>query len=118
MNNASLAWAPRPPSEEILDRLEEYFPEHNVDEPVVNVPYRNILPTTTTTEPGLPLATKRPSRHEKSARVAARERDSLKRSTRENPTFQQQPSAGDGLSGSRKCRQTYTGDLIHISNIL
>lgn len=71
-NNFDITWAPRPPPEEVLERLQEYFPEHDVDEPVIEAPSGGTSPTSTSPDP-LPVAEKR-FRHKKSIRVVAAER--------------------------------------------
>ncbi|KII93880.1 hypothetical protein PLICRDRAFT_36100 [Plicaturopsis crispa FD-325 SS-3] len=38
-------WAPRPPPEEMYDRLEEYFPEHDLDKPVIEASSGQTSPT-------------------------------------------------------------------------
>ena len=85
-NNFDFTWAPRPPPEEVLQRLEEYFPEHDVDEPVIDAPSGGTSPTSTTAEPGPnPLAERR-ARHKKSIRVVAAERRRIDRTSHMEPT--------------------------------
>ncbi|GJE85710.1 Pkinase-domain-containing protein [Phanerochaete sordida] len=84
-NNFDVTWAPRPPPEEVLERLQEYFPEHDVDEPVIDAPSGGTSPTGTTAENApMPAAEKR-SRHKKSIRVVAAERRRIDRTTHVEP---------------------------------
>jgi hypothetical protein len=39
-------WAPRPPPEDVYDRLEEFFPEHDLDKPVVEASSGGTSPVT------------------------------------------------------------------------
>lgn len=84
-NNFDVTWAPRPPPEEVLERLQEYFPEHDVDEPVIDAPSGGTSPTSTTAEPGPLPAAERRSRHKKSIRVVAAERRRIDRSSHVEP---------------------------------
>ena len=85
-NNFDATWAPRPPPEEVLERLQEYFPEHDVDEPVIEAPSGGTSPTSTTADHNpVPAAEKR-SRHKKSIRVVAAERRRIDRSSHMEPT--------------------------------
>ncbi|KAJ3534515.1 hypothetical protein NM688_g7125 [Phlebia brevispora] len=70
-NNFDYTWAPRPPPEEVFQRLEEYFPEHDVDEPVIEAASGGTSPTSAEPDP-LPQAERR-FKHKKSIRVVAAE---------------------------------------------
>ncbi|KAF7799268.1 hypothetical protein EIP86_010500 [Pleurotus ostreatoroseus] len=70
-NNFDYTWAPRPPPEEVFERLQEYFPEHDVDEPVIEAGSGGTSPTSA--EPGPIPQTERRFRHKKSIRVVAEE---------------------------------------------
>lgn len=70
-NNFEMTWAPRPPPEEVFERLQEYFPEHDIDEPVIEAPSGGTSPTSA--EPSAPLPEKQKFRHKKSIRVVAAE---------------------------------------------
>lgn len=71
-NNFEVTWAPRPPPEEVFERLQEYFPEHDIDEPVIDMPSGGTSPTSA--EPNVPLpAEKQKFRHKKSIRLVAEE---------------------------------------------
>ncbi|KAI0094930.1 Pkinase-domain-containing protein [Irpex rosettiformis] len=71
-NNFEVTWAPRPPPEEVFERLEEYFPEHDIDEPVIDMPSGGTSPTSA--EPNQPLPVeKQKFRHKKSIRLVAEE---------------------------------------------
>ncbi|EKM61246.1 uncharacterized protein PHACADRAFT_83951 [Phanerochaete carnosa HHB-10118-sp] len=84
-DNFDVTWAPRPPPEEVLERLQEYFPEHNVDEPVIDAPSGGTSPTSATAD-HVPLpAAERRSRHKKSIRVVAAERRRIDRTSYMEP---------------------------------
>ncbi|KAI0660353.1 Pkinase-domain-containing protein [Cubamyces menziesii] len=69
-NNFDMTWAPRPPPEVMYERLEEYFPEHDLDEPVIETPSGGTSPTSAEAPANPP-----PQRfkHKKSIRVVAAE---------------------------------------------
>lgn len=85
-NNFDVTWAPRPPPEEVLAQLQDYFPEHDVDEPVIDAPSGGTSPTSTTAEPGPLPPIERRSRHKKSIRVVAAERRRIDRGSHVEPT--------------------------------
>lgn len=71
-------WAPRPAPEEVYERLEEFFPEHDLDKPVIEASSGSGSPTTTDNPAVTPLADKdRPEkglvRAKKSIRIVAQE---------------------------------------------
>jgi mitogen-activated protein kinase kinase kinase len=76
---SDLTWAPRPPPEDVYDRLEEFFPEHDLDKPVIEATSGSTSPTApdaTTAVPRLPQAPEVPekngiSRARKSIRYVA-----------------------------------------------
>ncbi|KZT05856.1 Pkinase-domain-containing protein [Laetiporus sulphureus 93-53] len=63
-------WAPRPPPEDVYDRLDQFFPEHDLDHPVIEMPSGGSSPTSTDN----PAPAPHRSRHKKSIRVVAEER--------------------------------------------
>ena len=71
-NNFEVTWAPRPPPEEVFERLEEYFPEHDIDEPVIDMPSGGTSPTSAEPNQPLPME-KQKFRHKKSIRLVAEE---------------------------------------------
>lgn len=73
-NNFDYTWAPRPPPEEVFERLQEYFPEHDVDKPVIEAQSGGTSPTSAE-QPTLPAQAQaeRKFRHKKSIRVVAAE---------------------------------------------
>ncbi|KAH8102547.1 MAP kinase [Cristinia sonorae] len=85
-NNFDYTWAPRPPVEEVFDNLQEYFPEHDVDKPVIEAASGGTSPTSA--EPSTLIAvpdTRQPKfRHKKSIRVVAAGR--IDRTSRMEPT--------------------------------
>ncbi|KAF9015072.1 hypothetical protein BDQ17DRAFT_1268604 [Cyathus striatus] len=69
-------WAPRPPPEVVYNHLEEFFPEHDLDKPVIESSSGGTSPTAV--EPVAPLAAPPPPerskmRSKKSIRVVAEE---------------------------------------------
>lgn len=82
IKNSNRTWAFRPPAEEMYDRLEEYFPDHDLDKPVIEAGGSS----PTTIEQGAPALSTIPSansavtldkdkrfRHKKSIRLVAAE---------------------------------------------
>jgi hypothetical protein len=72
------SWASRPNPEEVLDRLEVFFPDHDLDKPVIEASSGGTSPTVAENSPApLPYNGKPPpdkrSRHKKSIRVVAEE---------------------------------------------
>ena len=70
-NNFDYTWAPRPPPEEVFESLQDYFPEHDVDEPVIESGSGGTSPTSAEPDP-LPQNERR-FKHKKSIRVVAAE---------------------------------------------
>lgn len=71
-DNFDLTWAPRPPPEEVLDNLQEYFPQHDVDKPVIEAQSGGTSPTSAD-HPPLPAPADKRFRHKKSIRYVAAE---------------------------------------------
>lgn len=77
IRTSNVTWAFRPPAEEMYERLEEYFPDHDLDQPVIETTSGGSSPTAA--EPAAPAfqgssADKdRKFKHKKSIRVAANE---------------------------------------------
>lgn len=73
----SVTWAFRPPAEEMYDNLELFFPEHDLDKPVIDFPAGGSSPTAA--EPAIPAfqgssaGKERKTRHKKSIRIVAAE---------------------------------------------
>jgi mitogen-activated protein kinase kinase kinase len=70
-------WAPRPPPEDVYDHLEEFFPNHDLDKPVIEASSGGTSPTTADYAP-IPLAQinqpdKSRVRGKKSIRIVAEE---------------------------------------------
>ncbi|KAJ7038288.1 kinase-like domain-containing protein [Mycena alexandri] len=68
-------WAPRPPPEDVYERLEDFFPEHDLDKPVIEAISGGTSPTGTNevVAPPMPATpSRRPGR--KSIRLVAQER--------------------------------------------
>ena len=68
-DNVDSTWAPRPPPEAVLDRIEDFFKDHDLDRPVIEMPSGGTSPTTTEN----PIPVPQRSRHKKSIRVVAAE---------------------------------------------
>ncbi|EIN14140.1 kinase-like protein [Punctularia strigosozonata HHB-11173 SS5] len=66
----------RPPAEDVYERLDTFFPEHNLDEPVIEAPSGGTSPTSVE-NPAIPMlpasASSKQFRHKKSIRVVAAE---------------------------------------------
>ena len=75
------SWASRPNPEEVIDRIEDFFPDHDLDKPVIEASSGRTSPTAVENPPaplpdnGKPPPDKR-SRHRKSIRVVAEEHNS------------------------------------------
>jgi hypothetical protein len=71
------SWASRPNPEEVLNRLEDFFPDHDLDKPVIEASSGGTSPTAAESPPApLPYngkAADKRSRHKKSIRVVAEE---------------------------------------------
>ena len=71
------SWASRPNPEEVLNRLEDFFPDHDLDKPVIEASSGGTSPTAPESPPApLPYngkAADKRSRHKKSIRVVAEE---------------------------------------------
>ncbi|KAF7310843.1 MAP kinase kinase kinase [Mycena chlorophos] len=72
-------WAPRPPPEDVYERLEDYFPQHDLDKPVIEAASGGTSPTSTDLVPApaplTPAATEKSRlRGKKSIRIVAQER--------------------------------------------
>lgn len=71
------SWASRPNPEEVLNRLEDFFPNHDLDKPVIEASSGGTSPTAVESPPApLPYngkAVDKRSRHKKSIRVVAEE---------------------------------------------
>ncbi|KAG2755582.1 kinase-like protein [Suillus brevipes Sb2] len=69
-------WAHRPPPEDVYDRLEEFFPEHDLDKPVIEANSGGTSPTTVDHIYGIPNIVDRDKalvRPKKSIRIVAEE---------------------------------------------
>jgi hypothetical protein len=71
------SWASRPNPEEVLNRLEDFFPDHDLDKPVIEASSGGTSPTAPESPPApIPYngkAADKRSRHKKSIRVVAEE---------------------------------------------
>ncbi|KAJ6575023.1 hypothetical protein B0H19DRAFT_623877 [Mycena capillaripes] len=70
-------WAPRPPPEDVYERLEDFFPKHDLDKPVIEMPSGGTSPTATSAEvpaPPMPPPSGARVRGKKSIRLVAQER--------------------------------------------
>jgi len=69
------SWAPRPPPEDVYERLEEFFPEHDLDKPVIEASSGGTSPTTAEpmAPPPTPVPDKGRVRAKKSIRIVAEE---------------------------------------------
>ncbi|KAJ7900257.1 MAP kinase [Mycena olivaceomarginata] len=74
-------WAPRPPPEDVYERLEDFFPEHDLDKPVIEMTSGGTSPTATSADqtlapapPPPPTTDKAKVKARKSIRLVAQER--------------------------------------------
>ncbi|KAF8529431.1 kinase-like domain-containing protein [Gautieria morchelliformis] len=72
----SVTWAFRPPPEDMYERLEEFFPDHDLDKPVIETPSGGSSPTQAEHPPPPAFPSPNRARHKKSIRVVAHERAS------------------------------------------
>ncbi|KAF7320074.1 MAP kinase kinase kinase [Mycena kentingensis (nom. inval.)] len=100
-------WAPRPPPEDVYERLEEYFPEHDLDKPVIEAASGGTSPTSTdqisVPAPLTPATGKEKDkgrlRAKKSIRIVAQEhKRKIDRSSR--------AAAVDGMTAMQRKRST------------
>lgn len=74
-------WAPRPPPEDVYERLEEFFPEHDLDKPVIEASSGGTSPTTAeppaVIAPPTPVPDRTRIRGKKSIRIVAEEHKKL-----------------------------------------
>ena len=81
----SITWAFRPPPEDMYERLEEFFPDHDLDKPVIDAtPSGGSSPTQPDHPPPPAFPPPNRTRHKKSIRVVAHERASKISSTAQN----------------------------------
>ncbi|KAG6818014.1 hypothetical protein H0H87_009169 [Tephrocybe sp. NHM501043] len=77
----SSTWAPRPPPEDVYERLEEFFPEHDLDKPVIEASSGGTSPTLVEppiAPPPTPVPAERMrNRGKKSIRIVAEEHKKL-----------------------------------------
>ncbi|KAJ3763050.1 MAP kinase [Lentinula raphanica] len=70
-------WAPRPPPEDMYEKLDQYFPEHDLDKPVIEAASGGTSPTNITADiglgPGVPPRDHSRIRAKKSIRIVAQE---------------------------------------------
>ncbi|KAJ7198255.1 kinase-like domain-containing protein [Mycena pura] len=116
-------WAPRPPPEDVYERLEDFFPEHDLDKPVIEAISGGTSPTSTDqmipvpAPPAPTVADKGRIHGKKSIRLVAQERRRYidrtspiqpKRSTKlwgswveevDMSTLPESPSSSDGPTG-------------------
>ncbi|KAF8610619.1 kinase-like protein [Ceratobasidium sp. AG-I] len=79
-NRGSQSWDIRPNAEEVYEKLDEFFPNHDLDKPVIDAPSGGTSPVTGEAPPIMSTATPAmpgPRRHKKSIRVVAAERKKM-----------------------------------------
>ena len=67
------SWAPRPPPENIYDRLDQFFSKHDLDKPVIEAISGDTSPTAEPAIPANPLNDKARIKAKKSIRIVAEE---------------------------------------------
>ncbi|KAF8198679.1 kinase-like domain-containing protein, partial [Mycena galopus ATCC 62051] len=96
-------WAPRPPPEDVYERLEDFFPEHDLDRPVIETISEG-SPTRGTAEQTLAHVPSTPAkvRGKKSIRLVAQERKNIiGRTSRVEGLTAIQPKRSTKLWGSK-----------------
>ncbi|KAJ7103609.1 MAP kinase [Mycena belliarum] len=95
-------WAPRPPPEDVYERLEDFFPEHDLDKPVIEASSGGTSPTSTdqTLAPAPPVPSKARIRGKKSIRLVAQERKK----------YIDRTSRGDNFTAIQRKRSTKLWD--------
>ncbi|CAE6416710.1 unnamed protein product [Rhizoctonia solani] len=119
----SSSWDIRPQAEEVYEKLDQFFPNHDLDKPVIDAPSGGTSPVTTeappATGPVVPLiGAPGVRRHKKSIRVVAAERKKMLE--RINAAKIQQPPIDDSAtympdSDSATLQQS---TMVPVSNIL
>ena len=85
-----VSWAPRPPPEDVYDRLEEFFPGHDLDKPVIEAFSGGTSPTAAdyTIVPATPANDKSRVKGKKSIRIVAEEhKKRIDRTSRADASF-------------------------------
>ncbi|KAG6885854.1 hypothetical protein C0993_008817 [Termitomyces sp. T159_Od127] len=100
----SSTWATRPPPEDVYERLEEFFPGHDLDKPVIEASSGGTSPTAL--EPIIPAPpTPAPSEREK---VRTRNKKSIRIVAEEHKRLIDRSSRGDAASYSNVHRKRST----------
>ena len=71
-NMSDATWAPRPLAEDVYDRLEDFFPEHDLDKPVIEAGSGSTSPTVADPPSALVQPTHPPESPEKKGGIRAR----------------------------------------------
>ncbi|KAG6862396.1 hypothetical protein C0995_011836 [Termitomyces sp. Mi166 len=100
----SSTWAPRPPPEDVYERLEEFFPEHDLDKPVIEASSGGTSPTAM--EPAIPVPPTPPPPEREKART--RNKKSIRIVAEEHKRLIDRSSRGDAASYSNVFRKRST----------
>jgi len=71
-NMSDSSWAPRPPAEDVYDRLEDFFPLHDLDKPVIEAGSGSTSPTAAESAPTNVQSPHPPESPEKKGGIRAR----------------------------------------------
>ncbi|KAG6898071.1 hypothetical protein C0992_006549 [Termitomyces sp. T32_za158] len=100
----SSAWALRPPPEDVYERLEEFFPEHDLDKPVIEASSGGTSPTAL--EPVTPMpSTPAPQEREK---IRTRSKKSIRIVAEEHKRLIDRSSRGDAAASSSNIHRRKT----------
>lgn len=97
-------WAPRPPPEDVYERLEEFFPEHDLDKPLIEASSGGTSPTAADTSPVLAPPVPVPS--DKTTRIKGKK--SIRLVAQEHKKLIDRTSRGDSSSYSNVLRKRST----------
>jgi mitogen-activated protein kinase kinase kinase len=101
---AESSWAPRPPPEDVYERLEEFFPEHDLDKPLIEGSSGGTSPTIADA-PAVPTPPV-PAAPDKTTRVKAKK--SIRIVAQEHKKLIDRTSQGDSSSYSNVLRKRRT----------
>ncbi|KAJ7783696.1 MAP kinase [Mycena maculata] len=100
-------WAPRPPPEDVYERLEDFFPEHDLDKPVIEAISGGTSPTGTSGGADHPLVTAPPVPPPERDKSRVRGKKSIRLVAQERKKFIDRTSrGGDALTAIQRKRST------------
>ncbi|KAB5594379.1 Mitogen-activated protein kinase kinase kinase [Ceratobasidium theobromae] len=122
-SRGSQSWDLRPQAEEVYEKLDQFFPNHDLDKPVIDAPSGGTSPVTTEAPPivgstanAAPLVGPGVRRHKKSIRVVAAERKKMLE--RINAAKIHQPPVDEATYVPDSDGASNAGTIIPVSSIL